>query len=59
MTINNSGVLVVWTTQNQDGKWDVYGKWFLTSIGNTERPELQVNTTSSDAASQSAGGHVS
>ena len=55
VTINNNGVFVAWTTQNQDGKWDVYGKWF-DDAGNANYSEFQINTTSSEAPTQTQVG---
>ena len=28
VTINNSGIVVVWTSQNTGGNWDLFGKWY-------------------------------
>ena len=55
VAINNSGIAVVWTGQNQAGTWDVYEKWFDV-YGNVDRSEFQVNSTSSTAAMQTQTG---
>ncbi len=55
VSINNSGFVVGWTSQNQDGKWDLYERWFDAN-GNPQQPEQQVNSTSSSTAIQSQVG---
>ena len=48
VTINNSGVMVAWTSQNDSGSWDVFARWYDVS-GNAQQSEFQVNSTSSSA----------
>ena len=55
VTINSHGIAVVWTSQNQDGNWDLFGRWF-DDAGNAVRSEFQINSTSSSAAMQSQVG---
>jgi hypothetical protein len=54
VTINNSGIAVVWTSQNGSGSWDLFGKWYSTD--GSENRSFQVNGVSSEAAIESQVG---
>ena len=55
VTMNNNGFFVSWTSQNSEGKWDLFGRWF-DAQGDAVNPQFQINTTSSEAAIQSQVG---
>jgi hypothetical protein len=48
VAINNNGLVVTWSSQNGEGKWDLFERWFDVS-GNPQGSQIQLNSTSSSA----------